>query len=175
MSDVNDIGYGRQLADFYDRLYPPGELVDQAVAWLASLHPGGGLPSLELGVGTGRIAMPLAERIGQIVGVDSSPEMLDVLRATLEAARQPDADPWLRVHRPAGSAGYFPFPRVSVGRLPFLRAGLPVRHRRLPGGIHAGAAAAGRPDDPLPEAVRRDRQSAWSATDSGRSCRNPRF
>jgi SAM-dependent methyltransferase len=86
MSDVNDIGYGRQFADFYDRLYPPGELVEQTVERLASLHPGDGQKSLELGVGTGRIAVPLALRTGPVVGVDSSPEMLDVLRANAAAA-----------------------------------------------------------------------------------------
>ncbi|MGQ0842297.1 class I SAM-dependent DNA methyltransferase [Actinokineospora sp.] len=77
---MTDIGYGSQFADFYDRLFPtdPG-----AVDFLAGLHPGDGSPTLELGVGTGRIALPLSERTGEIVGVDSSPEMLDVLREAL--------------------------------------------------------------------------------------------
>lgn len=76
MTAVADVGYGRQFAHFYDRLYPDGE---PAAAALAARHPGGGAPALELGVGTGRVALPLARRAGAVVGVDSSPEMLAVL------------------------------------------------------------------------------------------------
>lgn len=84
MSSVADIGYGRQFVDFYDRIFPPGE---ETAAGLARLHPGGGAPSLELGVGNGRVALPLAQRAGPITGVDSSIEMLDGLRDAL--ARDP--------------------------------------------------------------------------------------
>ncbi|MFJ6727125.1 class I SAM-dependent methyltransferase [Streptomyces sp. NPDC091281] len=86
MSDLQDLGYGRQFADFYDRLFPPGDLTAK---WLAALHPGDGTPTLELGVGTGRVALPLAGLVGEVVGVDSSPEMLDVLRAELARAPRP--------------------------------------------------------------------------------------
>ncbi|MGW7452810.1 class I SAM-dependent methyltransferase [Streptomyces sp. NPDC054787] len=84
MSDIQDLGYGRKFADFYDRIFPPG---DDTAKWLAGLHPGDGTPALELGVGTGRIALPLADHAGEVVGVDSSPEMLEVLRSVL--AREP--------------------------------------------------------------------------------------
>jgi SAM-dependent methyltransferase len=60
---------------------------DACVAWLAAAHGGDRAPALELGVGTGRIALPLAQRTGLVVGVDSSPEMLDQLRTAL--ARRP--------------------------------------------------------------------------------------
>ncbi|TDB95805.1 class I SAM-dependent methyltransferase [Micromonospora fluostatini] len=89
MTEIADSGYGRQFVDFYDRLFPGGPAVEQTVGYLADRHPGGGLPTLELGVGTGRIALPLAERVGEIVGVDSSPEMLDVLRAALADRPRP--------------------------------------------------------------------------------------
>ncbi|MGW3651217.1 class I SAM-dependent methyltransferase [Streptomyces sp. NPDC000878] len=84
MSDIQDLGYGRQFADFYNQIFPPG---DDTAKWLAGLHPGNGAPTLELGVGTGRIALPLAEQAGEVVGVDSSPQMLEVLRGAL--AREP--------------------------------------------------------------------------------------
>jgi SAM-dependent methyltransferase len=71
--------YGRQFADFYDRLFPPGPAADAAADRLAALHLGGGLPALELGAGTGRVALPLADRVGEVVGVDASPEMLERL------------------------------------------------------------------------------------------------
>ncbi|RKN10929.1 class I SAM-dependent methyltransferase [Streptomyces radicis] len=84
---VQDSGYGREFADFYDRLFPRDTQADLAVRRLAEWHPGG--RALELGVGTGRIAVPLAERTGDIVGVDSSPEMLDRLRAAIATTAAP--------------------------------------------------------------------------------------
>lgn len=79
MGTVDDIGYGRQFGSFYDRIFPKDAGAEQTAEELASWHPGGGLRSLELGVGTGRIALPLAARVGGVVGVDSSPEMLEQL------------------------------------------------------------------------------------------------
>ncbi|WP_367321861.1 class I SAM-dependent methyltransferase [Streptomyces sp. HUAS ZL42] len=84
MSAIQDLGYGRQFADFYHRIFPPG---DDTAKWLAGLRPADGTAALELGVGTGRIALPLADQAGEVVGVDSSLEMLGVLRGTL--AREP--------------------------------------------------------------------------------------
>jgi SAM-dependent methyltransferase len=78
---VRDIGYGRVFADFYDRLFPRDAAAELTAGRLASWHPGG--RALEFGVGTGRIAIPLARRTGPVVGVDSSPEMLARLRAAL--------------------------------------------------------------------------------------------
>lgn len=89
MTDAQAIAYGRQFAGFYDRLFPPGEAAEQTAAALAALHPGDGSPSLELGVGTGRIALPLSDRAGEVVGVDLSRDMLDVLRAALEREPRP--------------------------------------------------------------------------------------
>jgi len=76
---IADIGYGTQFAHFYDKLFPSGPGAEQAAEFLAARHTGG--PSLELGVGTGRIALPLAARTGAVVGVDSSTEMLERLDA----------------------------------------------------------------------------------------------
>ncbi|WP_151770069.1 class I SAM-dependent methyltransferase [Streptomyces abyssomicinicus] len=85
--EVRDIGYGRMFADFYDRLFPPDGLPERTAAALARWQAGG--RALELGVGTGRIAVPLARLTGEVVGVDSSPEMLELLRAAVEAAGVP--------------------------------------------------------------------------------------
>ena len=82
--ETQAVSYGRQFADFYDRLFPPGAGAEATAAWLAALHPRDGAPALELGIGTGRIALPLAERVGEVVGVDASPDMLDVLRDELD-------------------------------------------------------------------------------------------
>lgn len=55
-----------------------GFYVDQALA--------SGGPVVELAVGTGRIAVPIAEAGIPVIGVDSSPEMLAVARAAAESA-----------------------------------------------------------------------------------------
>jgi SAM-dependent methyltransferase len=71
--------YGDRIADLYDD-WSPGILVTGAcVEKLATLAAGG--PILELGVGTGRLAIPLAERGLEVVGIDSSSAMLERLRA----------------------------------------------------------------------------------------------
>lgn len=69
--------YGDALADVYDLMYPwsEGPLV---AAWLASLVPPGS-SALELGVGTGRIAVPAARAGLRVHGIDASPRMLERL------------------------------------------------------------------------------------------------
>ena len=53
--------------------------VDPAVSFLADLAGPG--PALELGIGTGRIALPLARRGIRVHGIDLSPAMVARLRA----------------------------------------------------------------------------------------------
>jgi len=55
------------------------EVVDPAVDFLAALAGGGA--ALELGIGTGRIALPLAARGVRVGGIDLSPDMVAQLRA----------------------------------------------------------------------------------------------
>jgi SAM-dependent methyltransferase len=78
--------YGRSFADVYDAWYHDVSDVDatvQRIAGLAARRGGGRV--LELGVGTGRLALPLAARGLRVTGVDASPEMLDLLRAKPDA------------------------------------------------------------------------------------------
>jgi SAM-dependent methyltransferase len=68
--------YGESLADVYDSLYPAaGPAIDSMVGFLQELRPA---PAslLELGVGTGRLAIPLARNGYRVHGVDASPAML---------------------------------------------------------------------------------------------------
>jgi SAM-dependent methyltransferase len=71
--------YGRHTAADYDdlaeRLAPD---TDAAVATLAALAGDG--PVLELGIGTGRLALPLAGRGLEVVDVEVSEEMVALLR-----------------------------------------------------------------------------------------------
>ncbi len=71
------------LARLYDLdlVEDPGDLE----LYLALAARTGG-PILELGVGTGRLAVPLAEAGYEVVGVDTDPAMLDRARARVRAA-----------------------------------------------------------------------------------------
>jgi 2-polyprenyl-3-methyl-5-hydroxy-6-metoxy-1,4-benzoquinol methylase len=76
---VRPEAYGEALHEVYDRMYP-GEDTAGAVEFLASLvNPGAKV--VEFGAGTGRLAVPLAERGLTVHAVDASPSMLDKLRA----------------------------------------------------------------------------------------------
>ena len=73
--------FGERVAERYDESL--GEMADPAVVeptvdFLAELASGGG--ALELGIGTGRIALPLAERGVRVHGIDLSEAMVAKLR-----------------------------------------------------------------------------------------------
>jgi SAM-dependent methyltransferase len=70
--------YGRSFAEVYDDWYPSDASTGAAVRRIASLAGESGRV-LELGVGTGRLAVPLAALGCQAHGFDASREMLDVL------------------------------------------------------------------------------------------------
>src|SRR5262245_26887025 len=72
-------GYGSAFADVYDDWYPADGGVPVVSERLAELANGG--PVLELGVGTGRLAVPLAARGVAVWGLDNSLAMLDRLAA----------------------------------------------------------------------------------------------
>ena len=75
-----DNTYGDSFADVYDDWYGTVsdiEATTAAVAVLAAHRPD--LPVLELGIGTGRLALPLAAAGIDVVGIDASRAMLDVL------------------------------------------------------------------------------------------------
>jgi len=69
--------YGDRVADVYDEWY---KFVDteQEAALLAELAAGGA--ALELGIGTGRIALPLAARGVKVHGIDASAAIVDRMR-----------------------------------------------------------------------------------------------
>ena len=71
------------LSRYYD--LENADFTDDLDFWLglAEEHPG---PILELGCGTGRVLLPLAQRGHMVTGVDNAPEMLDRLQAKLRVA-----------------------------------------------------------------------------------------
>ncbi|HVN29379.1 MAG TPA: class I SAM-dependent methyltransferase [Candidatus Binataceae bacterium] len=80
MTDYDESTYGERIAEIYDGLYDVvrGD-ASQIVEFLAPLAKGRRV--LELGIGTGRIAAPMAQRGIRMHGVDSSPAMVAKLRA----------------------------------------------------------------------------------------------
>ena len=80
MDDYTAATYGERIADVYDGFYAHKTLDSgPTVDFLAELAGPG--PALELGVGTGRIALPLAERGVEVQGIDASEAMVARLRA----------------------------------------------------------------------------------------------
>ena len=70
--------YGRRWAPYYDELYNE---VDDSTIDLLARYAGAPPRALELAIGTGRIALPLRRRGVEVVGIDSSEEMVEKLRA----------------------------------------------------------------------------------------------
>jgi SAM-dependent methyltransferase len=80
--------FGERVAERYDEsaadMFDPA-VVGPTVDFLATLAGAGA--ALELGIGTGRIALPLAERGVQVQGIDLSEAMVAKLRAKPGAER----------------------------------------------------------------------------------------
>lgn len=92
-STVTEYGpstYGDRVADVYDRMPQVlGRDTERVVAALAGLAGRG--PVLELGTGTGRLALPLAAGELAVHGIDASEEMIKKLRAKPGGDRIPVA------------------------------------------------------------------------------------
>ena len=79
--------FDERIAKGYETFWPESfdpDVVDPAVNFLAELVGTGG--ALELGIGTGRLALPLAQRGVRVHGIELSPVMLE------ELAAKPGAD-----------------------------------------------------------------------------------
>ncbi len=85
MEGYDHRSYGDGFADVYDDWYAGVSDVPTTVTRMVELAGSGGRV-LELGVGTGRLAIPMADAGLAVTGVDSSPAMLDRL-----AERDPGA------------------------------------------------------------------------------------
>ena len=74
------------IADIYDFSY---EDFTEDVAFYENLALSVDGPLLELGVGSGRVAVPLAQAGYEVVGIDTSPSMLEQAQRRLNAAGKP--------------------------------------------------------------------------------------
>jgi SAM-dependent methyltransferase len=79
MKGYDEATYGDAIADVYDDWYQDLFDVEATADLLAGLADGGRV--LELAIGTGRVALPLARRGVDLCGVDASERMVAALRA----------------------------------------------------------------------------------------------
>jgi SAM-dependent methyltransferase len=78
MAEYDETTYGERIAEVYDLFYQNREDLGPVVDFLAPLAKGRRV--LELGIGTGRIALPLAARGIKVHGIDASPAMVAKMR-----------------------------------------------------------------------------------------------
>jgi SAM-dependent methyltransferase len=109
-----DDEYGA-VAEFYDFVPPYRERADVAFYVDAARESGG--PVLEVGCGTGRVLIPTARAGIDIVGVDASPRMLEILRRRLQ---QEPSDVQARVRLLEGDMRRFSVDRhFRLATIPF--------------------------------------------------------
>ena len=76
MEEYRPETYGEKIADIYDDWYSSPD--ESSIALLCDLAQSGRV--LELGIGTGRVALPLKDKGIDISGIDASPSMVEKLR-----------------------------------------------------------------------------------------------
>jgi SAM-dependent methyltransferase len=81
MADYEQSTYGDRIAAVYDQFHshsPVTRFTDATVEFLASIA--GNRRVLELGIGSGRIAVPLAAKGLKVFGIDASEKMVEKMR-----------------------------------------------------------------------------------------------
>ncbi len=78
MRDFDPATYGDRMAVVYDDWFGMPEDAEAAAAFLSELTGSG--PALELGIGTGRVAIPLSQKGIAVHGIDASGAMVERLR-----------------------------------------------------------------------------------------------
>src|ERR1044071_8454807 len=76
-NEYDESTYGNRIADVYDDWHPAAH--PEMIAALKDLAGSG--PVLELGIGSGRVALPLAAQGLEVHGIDASEAMVARLRA----------------------------------------------------------------------------------------------
>lgn len=79
--------FDARMADIYDEWVSRAEDADDAATFLAGLAGAG--PVLELGIGTGRVALPLVRQGVEVHGIDASVAMVEKLKGKPGGASLP--------------------------------------------------------------------------------------
>jgi len=150
MAEYDETTYGERIAEIYDRFYGKREDPEMVAAFLAPLA--GNRRALELGIGTGRIAIPLAARGVRVSGIDASPAMVAKMREKPGGADIPvTIGNFADVKVPGGGFGliYIPFSTLFTltTQEEQIRCMSRAARRLLPGG--ALAIEAFNPDHSL--------------------------
>lgn len=82
----------RHVAEYYDAEYAHRKMLEQDVSFFLARLPKRRQEILELAVGTGRAAIPLAQAGHRVVGVDYARDMLDIARRKRDAVGLSDRD-----------------------------------------------------------------------------------
>jgi SAM-dependent methyltransferase len=77
--DYDASTYGDRMAEVYDEWFAVPSDTEDTVGFLSDLAGPG--PVLELGIGTGRIALPLAQKGYEVHGIDASETMVKKLKS----------------------------------------------------------------------------------------------
>lgn len=122
-----------RVAEHYDRL---GELnrTERIGPWLEDLLPEAGGRALDLGCGTGRHAVLLAERFDQVDAIDMSGPMIELARARRP---RPNITYWQADLHDVGGTGHYDFvlSALTLHHVPDLRAALShIKTLLAPGG-----------------------------------------
>lgn len=133
----DESSYGEGMADVYDDWYAEVSDVPGTVALLVSLAGDG--PVCELGIGTGRIALPLRAAGVEVHGVDASPAMVARLRA-----KPGGADIAVLVGDMAAALPGGPFTVVAATYNTFFNLTSAESQRRCLGLVHEALAPGGR-------------------------------
>jgi hypothetical protein len=80
MDDYTPATYGDRIASVYDERYPDSLGGDPSLRTALLAELAGERAALELGIGTGRVALPLKASGVAVHGIDASTEMIDRLR-----------------------------------------------------------------------------------------------
>ena len=160
-----------QASGYYDatRGYPPGVEERIADAIVAASGATADTRFLELGIGTGRIALPLLTRGYDYAGIDLSANMMEQLRSKVAAfaAAHPEHAP-LRVDLRVGDSTQLPYADASfdvaltvhvLHLIPNWQAAIDEALRVLtPGGVYLNGS-----DDALTAGNYREVQTMWFA------------
>ncbi len=89
MEDYGPETYGDRIADVYDEWYGEAGFLETGASLELLAELAGDGPVLELAIGTGRLALPLAERGIEVHGIDASAQMVAKLREKTGGDRIP--------------------------------------------------------------------------------------
>ncbi|NDJ51515.1 MAG: class I SAM-dependent methyltransferase [Chloroflexi bacterium] len=76
----SDLAFWEENAQHFDQWHSDQEATSRAVAAVSGLITDDVWTVLDVGAGTGRFALPLAQQVDQVTALDASPNMLKVLR-----------------------------------------------------------------------------------------------